>query len=154
MRTGRPKQPLIVTGKERDRLESLAHRARSQALLARRARVVLACAEGLDNKAVAKRLRCSLGMVGKWRSRFLEARLEGLYDEPRPGAPRKVSDDQVEKVVIQTGKHAARPNSLEHAWFSQSERTQPDDDQPDLACLRIAAAPCRHVQAVARPTVD
>src|SRR5208283_1489334 len=102
MRTGRPKQPLVVTEEERERLESLAHRARSQALLARRARVVLACAEGLDNKAVAKRLRCSLGMVGKWRSRFLEARLEGLYDEPRPGAPRKVSDDQVEKVVIQT----------------------------------------------------
>ena len=102
MRTGRPKQSLIVTQEERERLESLAHRARSQALLARRARVVLACAEGLDNKAVAKRLRCSLGMVGKWRSRFLEARLEGLYDEPRPGAPRKVSDDQVEKVVIQT----------------------------------------------------
>jgi transposase len=64
--------------------------------------VVLGGAEGLDNKAVAKKLRCSLGMVGKWRSRFLEARLEGLYDEPRPGAPRKISDDQVEKVVIRT----------------------------------------------------
>ncbi len=102
MRTGRPKQSLIVTEEERERLESLAHRARSQALLARRARVVLACAEGLDNKTVAKKLRCCLGMVGKWRSRFLKARLEGLYDEPRPGAPRKVSDDQVEKVVIQT----------------------------------------------------
>jgi transposase len=102
MRTGRPKQPLIVTEEERERLESLAHRARTQALLARRARVVLACAEGLDNKAVAKKLRCCLGMVSKWRSRFLRARLEGLYDEPRPGAPRKVSDDQVEKVVIRT----------------------------------------------------
>jgi transposase len=102
MRTGRPKQPLIVTEEERERLESLAHRARSQALLARRARVVLACAEGLDNKAVARKLRCCLGMVGKWRFRFLKARLEGLYDEPRPGAPRKVSDDQVEKVVIRT----------------------------------------------------
>jgi transposase len=102
MRTGRPKPPLVVTKEERERLESLAHRARSQALLARRARVVLGCAEGLDNKAVAKKFRCSLGMVGKWRSRFLEARLEGLYDEPRPGAPRKVSDDQVEQVVIQT----------------------------------------------------
>lgn len=102
MRTGRPKQPLTVSSEERQRLESLAHRARSQALLARRARVVLGCAEGLDNKAVAKKLRCSLGMVGKWRARFLEARLEGLYDEPRPGAPRKISDDQVEKLVIQT----------------------------------------------------
>jgi hypothetical protein len=64
--------------------------------------VVLACAEGFDNKAVAKKLRCSLGMVGKWRSRFLKTRLEGLYDEPRPGAPRKVNDDQIEQVVIQT----------------------------------------------------
>lgn len=102
MRTGRPKQALIVTKEERQRLESLAHRARSQALLARRARVVLACADGLDNKAVAKKLRCCVGMVGKWRARFLKARLEGLYDEPRPGAPRKVSDDQVENVVIRT----------------------------------------------------
>ncbi len=102
MRTGRPKQPLILTEEEHDRLQSLTHRARSQSLLARRARVVLVCAEGLDNKAVAKRLRCSTGMVGKWRSRFLQARLEGLYDEPRPGAPRKVTDAQVEQVVIQT----------------------------------------------------
>ena len=102
MRTGRPKQPLILTEEERERLQSLAHRARSQALLARRARVVLACGEGLDNQAVAKKLRCSLGMVGKWRARFLKDRLEGLYDEPRPGAPRKIGDDQVEKVIIQT----------------------------------------------------
>ena len=87
MRTGRPKQPLILTEEEQDRLQSLAHRARSQPLLARRARVVLACAEGLDNKAAARKLRASLGMVGKWRSRFLQARLEGLYDEPRPGHP-------------------------------------------------------------------
>lgn len=102
MRTGRPKQALRLTEEERDRLQSLAHRARSQPLLARRARVVLACAEGLDNKTVARKLRGSLGLVGKWRSRFLEARLEGLYDEPRPGAPRKVSDAQVEKVIIQS----------------------------------------------------
>lgn len=102
MRTGRPKKALILTEEERERLESLAHRARSQALLARRARVVLACGDGLDNQAVAKKLRCSLGMVGKWRARFLKERLEGLYDEPRPGAPRKIGDDQVEKVIVQT----------------------------------------------------
>ena len=102
MRTGRPKQPLTLTADERERLESLAHRARSQPLLARRARVVLACAEGLDNLSVARKLRASISMVGKWRGRFLRARVEGLHDEPRPGAPRKVSDAQVEKVVIQT----------------------------------------------------
>jgi len=102
MRTGRPKRPLIVTAEDRERLESLAHRARSQPLLARRARVVLACAEGLDNQTVARKLRCSVGMVGKWRARFLKAGLEALYDEPRPGTPRTVSDEQVEQVVIQT----------------------------------------------------
>jgi len=102
MRTGRPKQPLILTEEEWNRLQSLAHRARSQPLLARRARVVLACSEGLDNQSVARKLRVSLGMVGKWRARFLKARLEGLYDEPRPGAPRTVSDEQVEQVVIET----------------------------------------------------
>jgi transposase len=93
------KQALILTEEERERLQSLAHRARSQAL---RARVVLACGEGLDNQAVAKKLRCSLGMVGKWRARFLKERLEGLYDEPRPGAPRRIDDDQIEKVIIHT----------------------------------------------------
>jgi len=102
MPTGRPKQAVRLTEEERERLQSLTHRARSQPLLARRARVVLACAEGLDNKTVARKRRTSLGMVGKWRSPFLEARLEGLHDEPRPGAPRKVSDAQVEKVIIQT----------------------------------------------------
>jgi len=102
MRTGRPKQPLTLSAEERERLASLAHRARTLPLLARRARIVLACADGLDNKTVARRLRASLGMVGKWRARFLQARLEGLYDEPRPGAPRTVSDAQVEHVVVQT----------------------------------------------------
>ena len=102
MRTGRPKRPLIVRAEERERLQSMAHRARSQPLLAWRARVVLACAEGCSNKLVARRQHCSLGMVVKWRSRFLRHRLEGLYDEPRPGAPRQISDAQVEQVVIQT----------------------------------------------------
>src|ERR1700686_193610 len=108
MRIGRPKRPLILTEDEQERLQSLAHRARSQPLLARRARVVLACAQGLANQSVAKKLRCSLGMVGKWRSRFLKTRLEGLYDEPRPGAPRKVTDAQVEQIVIRTLESAPR----------------------------------------------
>jgi transposase len=102
MRTGRPKKPLLLTPEEQDQLQSLAHRARSQPLLARRARVVLACAEGLNNKIVARKLRVSPSMVVKWRSRFLKARMEGLSDEPRPGAPRSISDAQVERVIIQT----------------------------------------------------
>src|SRR5437879_10520921 len=100
MRTGRPKQPLIITDEERERLESLAHRARSQPLLAKRARVVLACAEGLDNQTVARKLRCSVGMVGRWRARFLKGRLEALYDERGPGAPRPARDAQVEHAAV------------------------------------------------------
>src|SRR3954447_532499 len=102
MRRGRPKQALRLSEEGHQRLRSLAQRSRSRPAVARRARVVLACAEGLDNRAVAKKLRCSLGMVGKWRARFLKQRLEGLYDEPRPGAPRKIDDDKIEQVVIQT----------------------------------------------------
>ena len=123
MRTGRPKQPLLLSEEERDRLQSLAHRSRSQPLLARRARVVLACGEGLDNKAVARKMRCSLGMVGKWRSRFLKERLEGLYDEPRPGAPRKVSDERVEQVVIQTLE--STPRGQTH-WSTRDWPKSPD----------------------------
>ena len=102
MRRGRPKQVLRLSEEEHQQLRSLAQRARSLPAVARRARVILACGEGLDNRAVAKKLRCSLGMVGKWRARFLKERLEGLYDEQRPGAPRKISDEQIEQVVIQT----------------------------------------------------
>jgi transposase len=102
MRTGRPKKPLHLTPEENQRLRSLAHRARSQPMLARRARVILASADGLSNQDVARKLRVSPGMVVKWRSRFLKVRLEGLYDEPRPGAPRSVSDAQVEQVIIRT----------------------------------------------------
>src|SRR5262245_7074248 len=102
MRTGRPKQPLVLAEEERERLQSLAHRARSQPLLARRARVVLACAERLDNQAVAKRLHCSKGMVGKSLAVLLKAPVEGIDDDARAVAPRKIGDDQVEQIVIQT----------------------------------------------------
>jgi transposase len=102
MRTGRPKAALILTPEERTRLESLAHRSRSAPNVARRARIILACGEGLDNKVVARRLHVSPGTVWKWRGRFVRERLDGLYDEPRPGAPRTITDDQVEQVIIRT----------------------------------------------------
>ena len=140
MRTGRPKTPLILSEEERDRLESLAHRARSQSVLARRARVMLACAEGLDNQVVAKTLRCSKGLVGKWRSRLLAARREGWYDEPRPGAPRKVTEVPVEQVVMQSLE--STPRGQTH-WstrgLAKATGLEPDDHPPDLAGLRVAA---------------
>lgn len=102
MRTGRPKTQLTLTEEEQERLQSLSHRARTLPHLARRARIILFCAQGQDNKVVARRLRLTAGTVGKWRARFLRDRLDGLYDEPRPGVPRAVSDAQVEQVVIRT----------------------------------------------------
>lgn len=78
MRTGRPKVPLVLTADERRQLDSLAHRARTAPHLARRARLVLACADGRDNKTVAKRLRMSQTTVCKWRARFVTDRVEGL----------------------------------------------------------------------------
>src|SRR5437899_3031717 len=102
MRTGRRKVALILTDDERQRLDSLAHRSRSAAALARRARIILPCAEGADSNVVARRLHVTPATVCKWRGRFVRQRLDGLYDEPRPGAPRTITDDQIEQVIIRT----------------------------------------------------
>jgi transposase len=102
MRTGRPKAVLVLTEQEREALASLAHRARTQPQLARRARIILVCAGGEDNKTVARRLRVAPQTVCKWRARFLRDRLDGLLDEPRPGTPRTISDAQVEEVIVRT----------------------------------------------------
>lgn len=102
MRTGRPKTELVLSQEERETLEGLTRRRKTAAGLARRAAIVLACAEGSSNKAVANRLQVAALTVGKWRVRFVRDRLDGLLDEPRPGAPRKVTDKKVEEVVTQT----------------------------------------------------
>src|SRR6185503_8765203 len=102
MALGRPKVALILTDDERVQPNSLAHRSRTAPHLARRARIIVACAEGVDSKAVAKRLRMSQVTVCKWRGRFVRERLDGLYDEPRPGTPRQISDEQIEQVIVRT----------------------------------------------------
>src|SRR5204863_2199773 len=87
---------------ERRTLENWAKRRKTAQGLALRARIVLACAEGRSNTAVAARLRVNRGTVTKWRARFLARRLDGLSDEPRPGVPRTISDALVEEVVVRT----------------------------------------------------
>jgi transposase len=102
MRTGRPKSPLVLTDAERVTLTSLANRVRTRPHLARRARLVLLCGAGLASNVVARKLHVRDQTVCKWRARFVRDRLEGLYDEPRPGAPRTIADADVERVLIRT----------------------------------------------------
>jgi transposase len=108
MRSGRPKAELRLSEMERATLESMARRSRSAPQVARLARIVLKCAEGVDNQTVARQLRVTPQMVGKWRARFVGERLEGLHDEPRPGAPRQVADAQVEDVIVRTLEQTLR----------------------------------------------
>ena len=102
MRKGRPTAELKLSDDERAVLERYVRRGTTAQRLAMRARIVLTCADGLNNKKVARRLRTTAHTVGKWRARFVEARLDGLLDEPRPGAPRKITDDAVEAIVVKT----------------------------------------------------
>jgi len=102
MKLGRPKARLIVSPSERTRLEAWTRRRKTAQALATRARIVLLCSSGMQNIDVAEKLGVSKQMVGKWRQRFIDGRLDGLLDEPRPGAPRRVSDEDVERVVVQT----------------------------------------------------
>ena len=101
-RTGRPVAEVVLTDEERETLLRWARRAKSSQALALRSRIVLGCAEGKANKLVAAELGVWPQTVGTWRRRFVESRLDGLVDEPRPGAPRTITDEQIEQVVVAT----------------------------------------------------
>jgi transposase len=94
--------PLELTEAERRVLEGYTRRRKTAQQLALRARIVLLCAEGESNMAVAHKLDTTRETVGRWRQRFAARRLEGLHDEPRPGAPRSISDETVERVLTLT----------------------------------------------------
>lgn len=99
---GRPKTELVLTEDEHEQLTALTLRRKTAQALALRARIVLTCAEGVDNKAVASRQRVTPQTVSKWRARFVEHRLDGLLDAPRPGAPRTIDDARVDAVIAKT----------------------------------------------------
>ena len=99
---GRPKAELVLSEAEHERLTALMLRRKTAQALALRARIVLACAEGVDNKLVASRQRVTPQTVSKWRARFVEHRLDGLIDAPRSGAPRTIDDARVDSVIAKT----------------------------------------------------
>jgi transposase len=99
---GRPKQPVVLSQEEREVLIRWSRRPKSPHSIAQRARIVVLDADGLTNNAIADKVGVNQATVVKWRKRFLERRLDGLTDEPRPGAPRKISDADVEAVVVKT----------------------------------------------------
>jgi len=117
MRTGRPTAEVILTDEEREQLERWSRRPKTSQALAQRARIILACADGKSNDQIADRMRLNPHTVGKWRKRFVAKRLEGLLDEPRVGAPRKILDADVERVLTLTLE--SKPKNATH-WSTRS----------------------------------
>ena len=117
MARGRPKKPVVISPPERRRLEGWARRHKSAQALAMRAKIVLRCAEGVENQAVAQALGITPQTVCKWRNRFLVRRIEGLLDEPRPGTPRRITDEDVERVITKTLEET--PRGATH-WSTRS----------------------------------
>lgn len=117
MRLGRPMPPVVLSNEERETLEQWKTRRKTAQALALRARIVLLAAEGKQNKEIGALLRASHPTVTKWRSRFVKRRLDGLLDEPRPGAPRKITDAQVNAVVTRTLE--TTPRGATH-WSTRS----------------------------------
>jgi transposase len=109
--------PIELTVSEREQLESWSRRHTSAQALALRSRIVLTAAEGLTNTEVAARLQIKRGTAAKWRTRFAQARLDGLTDEPRPGQPRTITDAQVEEVIVKTLE--STPRDATH-WSTRS----------------------------------
>jgi transposase len=108
---------IVLTDGEREVLERWARRPKSSQALALRCRIVLAAAEGQQSTEIAAALGCNKSTVGKWRGRFAQRGLDGLHDEPRPGKPRSINDEDVERVIVKTLEE--KPTDATH-WSTRS----------------------------------
>src|SRR5439155_178848 len=113
---------VVLSDDEREVLERWARRPKSAQALALRCRIVLAAAAGATNQEIAARLGCHPTTVGKWRSRFARHRLDGLHDEPRPGKPRTITDEDVERVIVKTLEETPR-DATHWSTYSMAEAT-------------------------------
>ena len=150
---GPPASEVVLTELERSTLERWSRRPTSAQALARRCRIVLACAEGKNNTAIAAELGLSRQTVRKWRNRFIVHGLEGLNDEPR----RPRAEEHRRRCRRDGGRQdprgaAGRRHALVDAVHGQGHRHEPVGYQPDLACVRAVASSRRDLRAVARST--
>jgi transposase len=113
---------VTLSKEEREVLERWARRPKSAQALALRCRIVLAAAEGEQSKEIAARLGCSTQTVGRWRGRFAKRGIDGLHDEPRPGQPRKITDAEVERVIVKTLEESP-PNATHWSTRQMAEAT-------------------------------
>jgi len=112
MTKGYPAPKVTLTEDERSELEGCARRSKTARLVAQRARAILMAADGATNVAIADHLKVARVSVGKWRKRFVTRRLDALYDEPRPGAPRRIGDDAIVALIVKTLE--TRPRKATH----------------------------------------
>ena len=122
MPRGRPVTPVLLNDDEKSHLLNLAHSRSLPHGLVQRAQIVLACAEGVANSSIAKRMRLTNATVGKWRKRFLEHGLEGLHDELRAGRPRTHEDERVAQV-INTALQTEPPDGSHWSMRSMAHNT-------------------------------
>ena len=108
---------VVLSGEDREVLERWARRPKSSQALALRCRIVLAAAEGESSTEIAARLGCHPDTVGKWRGRFARRGFDGLHDEPRPGKPRSIGDEDIERVIVKTLEES--PPDATH-WSTRS----------------------------------
>ena len=116
-RAGRPTATVTLRDDDREVLERWSRRPSTAQALAMRARIVLAAAEGATNIEIGERVGCHPNTAGRWRNRFVAGGVDGLHDEPRPGAPRSITDADVERVIVTTLEQ--QPRDATH-WSTRS----------------------------------
>lgn len=145
---------IVLDAVEQSELLSLTRKHGAAQALAERARIILAAAAGLNNKEVAAKVGVCAATAGTWRKRFFAQRMDGLYDGPRPGAPREIGDDEIAATIRKTLE--APPKGATH-WslrtMGKEIRHSPSTVHRIWQAFRAAAAPPRNLQALLRPVV-